>query len=157
MIFCYSVTEKTKVYAEVLSEIVGQPVYMLEAEIGQKMGLGFMARALWLTIRGVPSPILNFPAADAFEEEIYVCCPVWGGYVAAPIRTLIESEQIRGKKVNLLLTASASDIKYSRYAEQTLKDAGCVPGAIGVFATQQGYTPEREVAEEHIRSLLYES
>jgi len=149
MIICYSKTQKTKFYAQVLSDILERPVYMLEAE--QVKGLGL----LWSVLTKKSAEVFNMPSQIA-DEEIYICCPVWGGWPAAPIRYFLNNAPIKGKKVNMILTASLSHTKYTDKAIKLLNDAECVPGRVEVFATGGGVTLERDIIESHIRHLIFD-
>jgi len=159
MIFCYSATKKTQVYAEVLGAILHNPVCMLKSGLDPAgtFTLGLIVRALWLTITRKSTPVFNMPAQDNFnQDEIYICCPVWGGYPAAPIRFFLEKAPLKGKKVHMILTAGVSHIKYIDNGKRMLADAGCIPGNIEVFATDSKVPIERDVIESHIRQLMFD-
>ena len=158
MIFCYTATRKTKVYAEVLGAILNSPVYMLKSDLDPvgDFTLGLIARSLWLTITRKSTPVINMPSGDSFnEDEIHICCPVWGGYPAAPIRFFLENAPIKGKKVHMIITAGVSHIKYIDNAKKMLTDAGCTAGNVEVFATDSKAPIERDVIESHIRQLMF--
>ena len=158
MIFCYSAANKTKVYAQVLGEILNNSVYMLKSDLDPagKFTLGLIARCLWLTLTKKSTPVLNMPPKDNFnKDEIYICCPVWGGYPAAPIRFFLENAPVRGKKVHMILTASVSHMKYIDNGKKMLIGAGCIPGNVEVFATDSKAAIERDVIESHMRRLMF--
>ena len=158
MIFCYSATKKTKVYAEVLGAVLDSPVFMLKSDLdpADKFTFKLIARCLWLTFTKKSTPVLNMPAKDNFnKDEIYICCTVWGGYPAAPIRFFLENAPIKGKKVHMILTASVSHMKYIDNGKKTLADAGCIPGNVEVFATDSKATVERDVIKSHICQLMF--
>jgi len=159
MIFCYSATKKTQVYANVLGQILNSPVHMLKSGIDPagEFTLGLIIRALWLTITRKGTPIFNMPSHDSFNtDEIYICSPVWGGYPASPIRFFLENAPIKGKKVHMILTASVSHIKYINNGKKMLADAGCIPGNVEVFATDSKVPIEQDVIESHIRQLMFD-
>ena len=150
MILCYSATQKTKPYAEVLGTILEKPVYMLEADFS-------ILKSLWLTLRKKPAPVHNMPAtSDITDDDIYLCGPVWGGYPAAPLRYFLMNASLSGKKVHMLLTAGMSHNKYGDNAKKLIIEAGAVPGNVEVFSvdTKADTKMNQEIIEEHIRHLM---
>jgi len=145
MIFCYSATQKSKVFADALSNILGKPIYMLESAINP-VGID-MFRLLWLVITRRPIEITNMPASIP-DDEIYICAPVWGGFPASPIRYFLSA--VQGKKVHMILTAGIGHVKYIKAARKMLEDAGCIAGNVEIFA--DGGDPE--VIEAHIKELI---
>ena len=158
MIFCYSATKKTKVYAEVLGSVLDSPVYMLKSDLDPngKFTFRLIARCLWLNVTKKSTPVLNMPTKDNFnKDEIYICCPIWAGYPAAPIRFFLQNAPIKEKKVHMILTAGVSHMKYIDNGKKMLADAGCIPGNVEVFATDSKAAVERDVIEAHIRQLMF--
>ena len=157
MIFYYSATQKTQVYAEILGEILNRSLFKLDSALGSTIGFTFMARALWLAITKKAVAVLNIPAVCCFnDDEIYLCCPVWGGHPAAPIRYFFQNAPIKGKKVNMILTADVSHVKYIDNGKKMIADAGCIPGNVEVFATGGEAALEKDVIEAHIRHLMFD-
>ena len=145
MIFCYSATQKSRLFADVLSDILGKPVYMLESAVN--LGGSNTLRLLWPIITRQPVEVVNMPE-DIPEDEIYICAPVWGGFPASPIRAFLK--HVRGKKVHMILTAGMGHIKYIKAARKMIEDAGCIAGNVEVFADGG----DRKIVEEHIRELM---
>lgn len=157
MVFCYSATQKSEFYAEVLGEILNQSVYMLEADLDASKGFSFMLRCIWIALMGKPVPILNMPPASMFEEEeIYVCGPVWAGSPAAPLQYFLRNAPIKGKIVHMILSASISHTKHKENARQLIVESGCLPGHVESFATGGGAKLERDVIKAHLLSLIEE-
>ena len=154
MIFCYSASQNSKVYAEVLSGIVDHPVQMLHANMPEPNRLAFAVRAIWSTLTKKAVPIINMPVADNFAgfDEIYICGPIWGGQPAGPLRYF--ARNIPAKKVHMILTAGLSHVKYATKGKQMLADAGHTPGFVEVFAVNSKEEIERDVIESHIRELM---
>ena len=161
MLFCYSATQKSKIYAEVLGAILALPVYMLESDIDVSHKTSLFIKGVWKAVLKQTSPVLNMPRADVFSlnscsdgKGVYICGPVWGGYPAAPVRYFLENAHLKGKRVNMLLTSSVSHTSYSVRGRKMLNDVGCNPGFVEVFATG-GVSLERDVIESHIREMFF--
>jgi len=151
MILYYTYKQKTKVFAQALSDILGLPVYELESDINSRSSFGFMFKALRLTFGRKAYPV-NMP--DAIPSEIYVCSPVWGGRVAAPVKYFLENMDLRDTKVNLLLTASVPAEKYKTAAQEYLRNLGCNTGEVYLFHTSDKFMPERDVLAEQLRGVI---
>ena len=160
MIFCYTATQKSKFYADVLGDVLGRPVHMLDCELGSDFGpdlrFGFMLRAIWYTIAKKPAAVVNMPALeDIGDGDVYLCGPVWGGHPAPPLRYFLGSlAALRARKVHMLLTATVGHERQIKNAKKMIEGAGLVAGNVEIFATGGGLVPERDVVEEHIRSLM---
>jgi hypothetical protein len=155
MILYYTVTQKTKVFAEALHEALGLPIYELKSKLGGKVNFSFIAKALYLAISGKSYPLDNIPASiDA--GEIYLCAPVWGGRPAGPAWYFLQNAGLKGKKVNLVLTCSriTGEEKYKKNALDILEKTDCVPGEVYIFATNENEMPERETIAEQLRDML---
>ena len=153
MIICYSASQKSKVYADVLGNILFRPVYMLECDINHKR-ISHVIKSLWLAITCKPAQVLNMPdMSDTVDLEIYICGPVWGGNPAPPIIYFLENAQIKGKKINMLLTAGAAHIKYKYNAEKMIAKYGAAAGIVEVFGSDS--QPDLDVIESHIRTLFF--
>ena len=151
MILYYTYKQKTKVFAESLSEVLSLPTYRLQADINNKSRFGFLFTALRLAFTGKASPVSNMPGS--LPDEIFVCGPIWGGTVAAPVKYFFENTDLRRTKVHLLLTASIPTEKYRRRAEEYLRKF-CIPGDVHLFATSDKIMPEKEVLVEQLRTIL---
>lgn len=155
MVFCYSATQKSKYYADVLSEILNCSVYILETDIDVSKRVSFMIRCVWAALINKAVPVLNMPSSDILDnDEIYLCGPIWAGSPALPLQWFLNNAPINGKTVHMILTASISHTKHKDTAKQIILDSGCVPGHVEVFATGAGVRLERDVIESHIRSLI---
>ena len=153
MIYFYTFTKRTAVFAEVLGRLVDMPLYKLESELDGKSAFGFIFAALVLTFRRKTSPILNMPT-DPISKDIYVCSPIWGGRVSAPARYFLENANLTNTRVHLLLTASIPHVKYRDRAEEYLRTLSCQVGKVMIFATSDKTMPEEDVLLEHIREAL---
>ena len=153
MIFCYSASQKSKVYADVLSDILSRPVYMLECDIDHKR-ISHVIKSLWLAVTSKPAAVLNMPSFDNNNDtdEFYICCPVWGGNPAPPIIYFLENAPVKGKKINMLLTAGTAHIKYKFKAEKMIQKYGAEAGCVEIFASDT--EPDKDVIESHIRTLF---
>ena len=176
MIYCYSATTKTLAFADMLSVILavptpnkepGQPamqypnVHLLESTIepqGNTKGRLYL-RAFWYILSKKPGAIKNMPA-EIKADEIYVCGPVWVGQPASPIRYFLQNADLRGKKVNMLLTClSATEMEtYQKNGQKLLESIDCIPGKVGVFVAPKlkaNGEPDWEIIEEHIRLVIF--
>jgi len=151
MILFYTRSQKTKVFAEALRDILGQPIHELQSDLNNIAGFKFLIKALMMVFSGKGYPVSNMP--QSVPEEIFVCGPVWGGSLVGPPRYFLENMDLSKTKVNLLLTASTPVEKYRTRALEYLSRINCIPGEAYIFATDKGL-PERDIAEEHIRAVL---
>ena len=153
MILYYTYKQKTKIFAQALSQILNLPAYQLNAELNNKSGFGFMLNALMLTFTGKTCPITNMPHED-MPLEIYVCSPIWGGRVAAPVKYFLENANLKHTRVNLVLTASVPTLKYEDTALKYLHNLSCIPGDVYLFATSDKMMPDAELLKEQLRDIL---
>jgi len=153
MIIYYTRSQKTKVFAEAVAEVCHMPLCALESDINNLKGVRFLAKALGLVFSGKGYPASNIPAD--MPEEIYVCSPVWGGQIAAPVKYFLEHANLGKTKVNLLLTASTPVEKYKTRALEQLAKFDCIPGKAYIFATSSAL-PEKDIAVQHFQELLNE-
>jgi len=151
MILYYTYKQKTKVFAESLGEVLNLPTYELKSDINKKSWLGFMFTAIKLAFTNKTTPLSNIP--NNLPEEIFVCGPIWGGSVAAPVKYFFENTALRRTKVHLLLTASIPTEKYRTTAEEYLCKF-CIPGDVHLFATSDKVMPEQDVLVEQLRKIL---
>ncbi|MCL1788626.1 MAG: hypothetical protein FWG38_11620 [Defluviitaleaceae bacterium] len=155
MILYYTYQQKTKVFAQALSEVLDLPIYELKAPLNDKSGFGSMLNALKLTFTGKTSPISDMPG-DLLTgvSEIFVCSPIWGGGVAAPAKYFLENADLQRVRVNLVLTATTPTIKYEQRAYEYLNKLGCIPGDVYLFATNSKIPPDADVLKEQLRDIL---
>jgi len=151
MILYYTYEQKTKVFAESLSDVLNLPTYELKAEINNKSKFGFIFSALKLAFTGKSSPVSNIPTD--IPMEVFVCSPIWGGTMAAPAKYFFENTNLQRAKVHLLLTASIPTEKYRQTAEEYLRKF-CIPGDVHLFATSNKFMPEKEILTEQLRKIL---
>ena len=151
MILYYTRSQKTKVFAEALGEILSQPVCELESDINEIKNLKFLAKALGMVFSGKEYPVSNMP--KDLPAEIYVCFPIWGGRLVGPAKYFLQNANLGKTKVNLLMTASTPVEKYRTRALDELAKINCIPGEAYIFATSEGL-PEMDVAIEHLREVL---
>jgi len=149
MVFCYSATQKSKAYAELLGDMLSCPVHMMDTKLDPSSRLSFYLAAVF---KKSQSDVLNLPdKIDA--KEIYVVGPIWAGEPARPLKHFLENAPIKGIRVNMLLTAAVSHIKYAEGAKKLLEKLELSCGEIHVFATPaEGI--DKEISKEQIQELF---
>jgi len=152
MIIYYTRSQKTKLFAEALGEIVGLPLYRLHSDLDNMKGFKFLIKALGMVFSNKGFPAHSLP--DALPEEIYVCGPIWGGRLVGPAKYFLENTDLSKTKVNLLLTAETPVEKYRTRALEDLAKLQCIKGNAYIFATKKEQMPEKEIALEHLREML---
>jgi len=152
MILYYTYKQKTKIFAQALGEVLSLPTEELTSDLNQHTGFAFLWRALKLTFTGKSHPVSNMP--QHLPDQIYVCSPIWGGKMAAPVKYFLENANLQNVKVNLLLTASIPTLKYRENALKFLRNLPCIPGVALIFATTEKVKPEQEVLAEQLRDIL---
>ena len=151
MILFYTRSQKTRVFAEALQDILEWPLHELKSDLDDMTDFKFLFKALGMVFSGKGYPINNMP--DSVPDEIYVCGPIWGGSLVGPPRYLLENMDLSKTKVNLVLTASTPVEKYRVRALESLSQINCIQGDAYIFATGKDL-PERDVAIEHLREAL---
>ena len=154
MIFFYTRSQKTKVFAEALHELLNLPLYHLKSGLDDMKDFKFLIKSLGMVFSGKGFPVDNMP--DSVPDEIYVCGPVWGGGFLGPHRYFLENMDLSTTKVHLIMTASMPVLKYKAKAEEMLAKINCIPGEVHLFATGKDKDfPDKDVAKEHLRDLLF--
>ncbi|MCL2387231.1 MAG: hypothetical protein FWC89_06735 [Defluviitaleaceae bacterium] len=154
MVLYYSRGKKTKVFAELLGEVLGQEVLELESELNNKGKIGFMLKALSLAFSAKSYPVTNMAKLQNLPEEIYLCAPIWGGQMVGPPRYFLENSDLKKTTVNLLLTASVPVEKYKKSALEYLGKLQCKKGEALIFATSSKVPQEPETIKEQLREIL---
>jgi hypothetical protein len=152
MILYYTHSQKTKVLALALGEVLGQPVYQLQSDLNNRSTFGFMFKALRLAFSKKSYPVSNMP--QELPREIYLCSPVWGGGFAAPVKYFLENANLADCVVNIGLTASVPVDKYKKKALDYLSKIPCKPGAAYIFATSDDVEPDKAAIADQLREML---
>jgi hypothetical protein len=157
MVYYYSATRRTAVFAEALGSVLSQPVYELRSALDPGKRARFFAKCVLLSLTGKAEPVLNMPASVA-EDDVYLCAPVWAGGIAAPARFFLCNAGLSGKTVHILLTCSAAPqvVAYRERVEKLLASLGCANGGVHVFITggQKPFAPDTGLIEEQLRQML---
>ena len=151
LVIYYTHKQKTKIFAESFGNVLNLPVYELEADINNKSTLMFLFKALNLTFTGKTTPVNNMP--QDLPMEIFVCSPIWGGKLAAPVRYFLENINLQRTVVNLVLTASVPTEKYKQSALEYISKL-CIPGKVFLFATNDKVKPDGDVLVEQLQEIL---
>jgi len=151
MILYYTRSQKTKVFAEALHDILGLPLYQLKTDLDGMTNFKFMLRALVSVFTGKECPVSDMPAT--IPGEIYLCAPIWGGRLASPARYFLKHSDLSNIKVNILVTAATPVEKYRVSAMEELAQINCIPGEGYVFATGKD-SPEKDVIVGQMREML---
>ena len=154
MIIYYTRSQKTKVFAEALGEILNMPLYELKSDLDNMKNFKFLTKALGMVFSGKGFPVSNMPGS--VPEEIYVCGPIWGGRLVGPIKYFLENTDLSKTKVNILVTAETPVERYRAKALTDLSQIKCIPGEAYIFATSKDKFPEKEIAIEHLHEYLSE-
>jgi len=152
MVLYYTHKQKTKIFAQAISELRDIPTHELKSDLSKKSGFAFIFNALKLTLTKKTSPVTNIP--ENVPHEIYVCSPVWGGRPAAPVKYFLENSALRQTKVHLILTASAPTDKYRKNAVEYLQNLPCIVGDVFVCQNNGEMPPDKEVLKEQLQDLL---
>jgi len=151
MILYYTRSQKTKIFAEALHDILEQPLYELKSDLDSMGGFKFLIQALKTVFTGKEIPVNNMPAS--VPEEIYVCGPIWGGRFVGPHSYFLNHMDLSKTKVSLLMTASTPTEKYRTRALEYLTRLNCIQGDAYIFATGKDI-PEKDVVTEQLREML---
>jgi len=152
MVLYYTYKQKTKIFAQAISELLNLPVTELVSDINKRNAFSFIIKALALTLGKKAYPITNTPAS--LPAEIYVCSPIWGGRVAAPVKYFLENTNLAQTKVNLILTASTPTDKYKNNAIEYLRNLPSIAGDVFVFQTHDEMPPDKDVMKEQLKDII---
>jgi len=148
MVFYYTFQQKTKTFAQALGEMLEQETFELSCDKKPY----FLFHALKSCITKKFFPIINMP--NSYADEIYVCSPVWGGNLPAPIRYFLENANLKGVTVNILLTAAIPVEKYKKNASDFLNKIPCQQGNIYLFAASNKIPIEKDIIKEQLAEIL---
>jgi len=154
MIIYYTRSQKTKIFAEALGEILNMPLHELKSDLDNMKKFKFLTKALGMVFSGKGFPVSNMP--DFVPEEIYVCSPIWGGRLVGPVKYFLENINLSKTKVNILVTAETPIERYRAKALADLSQIKCIIGEAYIFATSKDKMPEKEIAIEHLQEYLSE-
>ena len=152
MILYYTRSQKTKIFAEALHDILGLPLHHLKTDLDGMANFKFMIRAIGAVFTGKECPVSDMPAT--LPSEIYICAPIWGGRIAAPAQYFLSHADLSKTKVNILVTAATPIEKYRLRALGELTQINCTPGEGYVFATGKN-PPEKGVITEQMREMIF--
>jgi hypothetical protein len=151
MVIFYSRSGHTRVFAQVLQGIRGGELHELTCDLNSSGSFSFVVKALMLTLGDKAYPCAT-PAS--VPGEIYVCSPVWGGNVAAPVKHFLRSADLSSTTVNVILTASTPVEKYCEKVRKMLATLDCRIGNVHIFATDDKAKSDPEIIREHLEELL---
>jgi len=151
MILYYTRSQKTKVIATALHEVLGLPLHELQSDLNEKKNVRFLFNAIRMVLSYNGYPVTNMP--DIITPEIYVCSPIWGGRLVGPARYFLDNADLSNTKVNIVLTASTPVEAYKARALESLSNISCIPGEGYIFATDK-HLPEKDIVIDQLRELL---
>ena len=152
MILYYTRSQKTKVFAEALHDILRMPIYHLKTDLDSMGNFKFMLRAIGSVFTGKECPVSNMP--ETLPGEIYLCAPIWGGRIAAPARYFLRHSNLSKTKINILVTASTPVEKYRLRTLEELTAINCIHGERYIFATGNSL-PEKDVIIEQMHEMIF--
>ena len=152
MVIYFSRSRKTEVFAKVLGEMKGLPLFELRSELNEMPNFRFMLKALRLALFGKTFSVDRMP--ESLPEEIFVCSPIWGGNVTPPVKYFLQHAKLKDVRVNILLTASMPTDNYIKKAEKLLENTSCLAGNVCIFATNSKEAPDEDLIREHLKEAL---
>ena len=162
MIFWYSASGSSEVFAEVLGQIASEPTNEIITSFDAKPKpfiRAAFASFLALAFGKIPNLFSIFEDNKKENEKFFIVCPVWAGRPAFPVFSLLEAEKFKklvgDAPINMLLTAAAPSPKQAEKATKKLKALGLTPGIIESFAGKGA--KDREIIEEHIKKIYFEN
>ena len=160
MVIFYTHTQKTERFATTCAKLLNTTAYQLKSNLENKQGFSFMFTAIKLAFTRKSYPVDNMPTVflpntESNISEIYVCSPIWGGAISAPIKYFLENAKLKNIKVNLLLTAAVPTEKYRDAGLKYLQKLPCIPGAVHLFATGK-ILPEEDILIEQLQEILFD-
>lgn len=155
MIIYYTFKNKTKIFAEALGTVLNKPLYELKCDLNKKSNFWFMFHAFLACFTRNNIPVTNMPSDIVnTESSIFVCSPIWGGEIAAPVKYFLQNANLKGVTVNLLLTASIPTGKHKLKAIDFLNKLSCNTGEVYMFATSSKLEIETDVVKEHLQEMM---
>ena len=151
MILYYSRLGKTKVIAEVLSEIKSMPIYRLESDLESKSGFSLMFDILRYSMFKKPYYVNNMPTE--LPEEIYICTPIWDTHIAPPVRHFLQNISLENIKVHFVITPFIPNLRHLTNMEKLLKSLDCIPGQIYTLAVTKESIKDIDTLREHMKGF----
>ena len=101
----WSETHNTKVVAEMLQQKTGADIKVIEMVTPYPNDFGGAAQAGQRDLQQPKAPAIKDPGIDFSQyDPIYVGTPIWFSTFAPPVRTFLQSDGLKGRKVALFCT-----------------------------------------------------
>jgi len=154
MIVYYSFSGSTKVYAEVLADLVNDPVFELREKSPRTGVLGMFFGAVE-ALMGTSAPLEVLPDIPA-GKPVFICSPIWAGNLPPAVMTFIKNTDLRRRKVNVVLTFTnvLNRDAYQKKATGILRAQGCNPGFVQGFVCDRKLGPDRAIIRKHLKKLV---
>ena len=154
MVVYYSLGGSTRVYAEILAELLQCQVFELREKRPRRGFFGKVSGVLDILI-GTSAPLEELPDIQA-KGPIYICSPVWAGSFPPAITEFIRKTDLSRTKINVVLTC-ANILKreaYKRKATRVLRDQGSTVGFVQVFVSDPKRAHDRVTVRKHLKKLV---
>lgn len=154
MVVYYTLGGSTRIYAEILAELLNDEVFELREKTPH---LGFVGklRGVFEVFMGTSASLEELPDIQA-GKPIFICSPIWAGNFPPAITEFIKKTDLQRRKVNVVLTCSniLKREAYKKTAARVLRSQGCTAGFLQVFVCDAKRAPDRVIVRKHLKKLV---
>jgi len=154
MIIYYSLGGSTRIYAEILAELLRDEVFELREKNSRRGFVGKISGVFEVLI-GASAPLEELPDIQA-GKPVFICSPVWAGSFPPAITEFIRKTDLQRLKVNVVLTCG-NILKrevYKKKVARALRSRGCTAGFIEAFVCDLKRAPNRVTVRKHLKKLV---
>ena len=154
MVVYYSLSGSTRVYAEVLAELLNDEVFELREK---KPRLGFLGklRGMFEVLLGASVELEELPDIKA-NKPVFICSPVWAGNFTPAVVEFIKKTDLQHRKVNVLLTCGniLKREAYKKKVTRVLRSQGYTVGFAQAYVCDMKRAPDRVTVRKHLKKLV---
>jgi hypothetical protein len=154
MVVYYSYGGSTRIYAEILAELLGDEIFELR-ERSPRTGFFGKISGAFEAIIGVSGPLESLPDIPV-GKAVFICSPIWAGTYPPAVSEFFKKCGLQRRKVNVVLTCG-NILKRDAYKKKTLRTLqplGCTIGFVQVFICDSKLAPDRITVRRHLKKLV---
>jgi len=154
MVVYYSLEGSTRIYAEILAELLGDEVFELREKSPRK-GMFGKVSGVFEVFMGTAAPLEQLPDIQA-GKPVFLCSPIWAGAFPPAVAEFVKKADLQRKKVNVVLTCGniLKREAYKKKAARVIRARGCTVGFVQVFVCDAKLAPDRVTVRKHLKKLV---
>ena len=154
MVVYYSLEGSTRIYAEILAELLNDEVFEL-CEKKPRSGFFGKVSGVFEVLIGIAAPLEKLPDIQA-GKPVFICSPVWAGSFPPAVAEFIQKADLQRHMVNVVLTCGniLKRESYKKKASRTIRLLGHTVGFVQVFVCNTKRAPDRVTVRKHLKKLV---